>query len=276
MHSVQQKAYESEIIITEVLRYRKDQKRIGTRKLLHEMQGFLAAHKFQIGRDVFFDLLATYGLLITRRKRRGGATTLSRHRFKKYPNLVKGFVPQAPNLLWVSDITYICLSDGFAYLSLITDAYSRKIVGYCLRQDLSAQGPLKALKMALEDNPGRQHLTHHSDRGIQYCCDEYVKCLTERDVKISMTEHGDPLENALAERVNGILKTELLEEKYADFKAAQKGIMVACSTYNNLRPHNSINNLKPSEAHQRSGPLPKKWKNYYLVNKQKKETHMAT
>ena len=268
---IQQKAYEADIVIDEVLRYRKYQKRLGTRKLLHEMQGFLEAHNFQIGRDAMFNLLAERGLLITKRKRRGFITTLSKHRFKKYPNIIKGFIPIAPNQLWVSDITYIHLSDDFAYLSLITDAYSHKIVGFYLSEDLSAKGPLKALKMALTGNPDCENLIHHSDRGVQYCCDEYVKLLQNNIIKISMTENGDPLENPLAERVNGILKSELLEEVFVDFKIAQQAIAVACSTYNHLRPHGSIDNLKPVEAHQRTGKLNKRWKNYYQINKQKKE-----
>jgi transposase InsO family protein len=268
---IQQKAYEADIVIDEVLRYRKHQKRLGTRKLLHEMQGFLEAHNFQIGRDAMFNLLAERGLLITKRKRRGCITTLSKHRFKKYPNIIKGFIPIAPNQLWVSDITYIHLSDDFAYLSLITDAYSHKIVGFYLSEDLSAKGPLKALKMALTGNPDCKNLIHHSDRGVQYCCDEYVKLLQNNTIKISMTENGDPLENPLAERVNGILKSELLEEVFVDFKIAQQAIALACSTYNHLRPHGSIDNLKPIEAHQRTGELNKRWKNYYQINKQKRK-----
>ena len=177
---IQQKAYESDIIIDEVLRYRKNQKRIGTRKLLEEMQEFLAAHHFQIGRDAMFDLLSERGLLVTKRKRRGCITTLSKHRFKKYPNIIRDFIPVAPNQLWVSDITYIHLPNSFAYLSLITDAYSRKIVGFYLSKDLTAKGPLQALKMAFQANPNITGLIHHSDRGVQYCCDAYIKITVVR------------------------------------------------------------------------------------------------
>lgn len=272
---IQQKAFEGEIIIAEVLRHREHQKRIGTRKLFHEMQGFLSAHGFQIGRDALFTLLATRGLLVTKRKRKGCITTLSRHRYKKYPNLIQGFIPTAPNQLWVSDITYIHVADGFAYLSLFTDVYSHKIVGFYLCKDLSAQGPLKALKMAFAGNKNSNSLIHHSDRGVQYCCDAYVKLLQDYEVKISMTQNSDPRENAVAERVNGILKTELLEEVFADFATAQQAVAVACSTYNHLRPHGSIANLKPVEAHQKTGTLSKTWKNYYQINKQKKEVELA-
>ena len=266
---IQQKAFEADIIIEEVLRYRKYQKRIGTRKLLEEMELFLSSHCFQIGRDAMFNLLSEQGLLVTKRKRRGCITTLSKHRFKKYPNIIRGFIPIAPNQLWVSDITYIHLLGGFAYLSLITDAYSRKIVGFYLSKDLTANGPLQALKMALKANGNIIGLIHHSDRGVQYCCDAYVKLLQEKKIKISMTENGDPLENAIAERVNGILKGELLEEVFPNFETAQRDIAIACSTYNHLRPHGSIDNLKPAEAHQQSGELKKRWKNYWQIKKER-------
>jgi transposase InsO family protein len=239
------------------------------------MQEFLSAHSFQIGRDALFNLLAERGLLVTKHKRKGCITTLSRHRFKKYPNLVQGFIPIAPNQLWASDITYIHVGNGFAYLSLITDVYSHKIVGFYLCKDLSAQGPLKALKMALANNINIKSLIHHSDRGVQYCCDAYVKLLQDNEVKISMTQNSDPRENAVAERVNGILKTELLEEVFADFDTAQQAVALACSTYNYLRPHGSIANFKPAEAHQKTGILSKTWKNYYQINKQKKEVGMT-
>jgi len=238
------------------------------------MEDFLTSHHFKIGRDAMFDLLAERGLLIKKRKRRGCITTLSRHRFKKYPNIIRGFIPIAPNQLWVSDITYIHIGNDFAYLSLITDAYSRKIVGFYLSKDLSASGSLVALKMALAGNLNREGLIHHSDRGVQYCCDAYVKLLQDKKIKISMTENGDPLENSIAERVNGILKEELLEKVYVDFKQAQEQVAIACSTYNHLRPHGSIDNLKPAEAHMKSGELKKRWKNYYQFNKQRKEMEM--
>ncbi|MDP1726545.1 MAG: IS3 family transposase [Bacteroidota bacterium] len=265
----QQKAFEADMVIGEVLRYRKDQKRIGTRKLLSEMQLFLNDHKIKIGRDLLFNLLAERGLLVTKRSRRSCVTTLSRHRYKKYPNIIKDFIPLGPNQLWVSDITYIRIKDGFAYFSLITDAYSRKIVGFYLSRSLSAEGPIRALRMALNNNPNRCDLIHHSDRGVQYCCDDYVELLNRNGVKISMTENGDPLENALAERVNGILKSELLEDVFESFAKAQQAVAIACTTYNFLRPHGSINNLKPIEAHQLSGRITKTWKNYYKLKTQK-------
>lgn len=198
-------------------------------------------------------------------RRRKAITTDSNHPYRKYPNLIKEFIPIAPNQLWVSDITYIIIGNGFGYLSLITDAFSRKIVGFCLHKTLAAQGTIIALKQALKNNPNTKGLIHHSDRGVQYCCYEYVEILQKNRIKISMTEKGDPLENPIAERVNGILKTELLEEAYYSFEQAKEGIAVAISTYNHLRPHNSIGDLTPFEVHSLNGTVkPKRlWKNYY-------------
>jgi transposase InsO family protein len=180
-------------------------------------------------------------------------------------------IPLAPNQLWVADITYIYLSTGFAYLSLVTDAYSRKIVGFFLCEDLFAKSPLNALKIAIGNAKSTKDLIHHSDRGVQYCCDDYISMLEDNGAKLSMTEKGDPLENAIAERMNGILKTELLEEVYPNYETAKDAIAVAYTTYNHLRPHNSINNLKPFEAHQQKWEILRLWKNNYQTPKTKKE-----
>ena len=260
---MQQEAFQADLIIAEVLRYRVLQKYLGTRKLFDELQLFLQQHQFQIGRDKLFSLLRENELLVRRRKRKGSITTWSKHHYRKYPNIVKGFIPDTSNLLWVSDITYIHIGNGFGYLSLITDVYSHKIVGFYLHKTLEAKRPLQALKMAMSATKDVSQLIHHSDRGVQYCCDDYVKLLKDNYIKISMTENGDPRDNAVAERVNGILKIELLEKNYSNFREAQQAIAVAISTYNFLRPHNSINNLKPVDAHLLTGEIPKKWTNYY-------------
>lgn len=265
----EREALQHDLILQKVLSIRKTLKRLGTRKLLFMMQDFMLQHNIQIGRDALFDLLASHRLLIRRRIRRIPVTTFSNHWMHKYPNLIIGFVPTAPNQLWVSDITYICLVNNFAYLSLITDAYSRKIVGFCLSETLSADGCIKALKMALGSNPQRGRLIHHSDRGSQYCCADYVGILEKQYIKISMTQTGDPLENALAERVNGILKEELLEKQYHNFEQAQQAVSVAISIYNHQRPHGSIDMLTPVEAHLREGELKRRWKNYYPHKKEK-------
>lgn len=165
----------------------------------------------------------------------------------------------------VSVYTFYGVMDkkGFAYLSLITDAYSRKIVGFYLSKTLESIGSIRALKMALQNNPNSSNLIHHSDRGVQYCCNAYVGILKNRKIKISMTENGDTLENAIAERVNGILKDELLEEKYKDFTSAQQAVAKAISVYNHLRPHSSISYKTPIELHTNNEPVERKWKNYY-------------
>ena len=251
------------ILIDEVLMIRKTQKRLGSRKLIHKLKPFMVQHQIVIGRDAFFDLLSERNLLVRKRKRRKPITTFSDHWMRKYPNLIEGFYPTAPNQLWVSDITYIVVGNGFAYLSLITDAYSRKIVGFYLSKDLSAAGCIRALEMALNNNPILGRLIHHSDRGSQYCCSDYVKILNDNFIKISMTQNGDPRENAIAERVNGILKDELLDRSHLNYSEAVRNVSIAISIYNHQRPHGSIDYLTPIEAHFRSGKLKRRWKNYY-------------
>ena len=255
------------LLINEVLKIRKNQKRLGCRKLIHKLEPFMAQHQIVIGRDAFFDLLSERNLLVRKRKRRKPITTFSGHWMRKYPNLIEGFYPTAPNQLWVSDITYIVVGNGFAYLSLITDAYSRKIVGFYLSKDLSAEGCMRALEMALDNNPVLGRLIHHSDRGSQYCCSDYVKILNDNFIKISMTQNGDPRENAIAERVNGILKDELLDKSHLNYREAVRNVSIAISIYNHQRPHGSIDYLTPIEAHFRSGKLKRRWKNYYSKKK---------
>ncbi len=263
------------ILIDEVLEIRKTQKRLGCRKLIHKLEPFIAQHQIVIGRDAFFDLLSEHNLLVRKRKRRKPITTFSDHWMRKYPNLIEGFYPTAPNQLWVSDITYIVVGNGFAYLSLITDAYSRKIVGFYLSVDLSAEGCIRALEMALDNNPILGRLIHHSDRGSQYCCSDYVKILNDNFIKISMTQNGDPRENAIAERVNGILKDELLDKSFLNYKDAVRSVSIAISIYNHQRPHGSIDYLTPIEAHFRSGKLKRRWKNYYYTKKIETESEVA-
>lgn len=255
------------ILIDEVLEIRKSQKRLGCRKLIYKLEPFIAQHQIVIGRDAFFDLLSKRNLLVRKRKRRKPITTFSDHWMRKYPNLIEGFYPTAPNQLWVSDITYIVIGNDFAYLSLITDAYSRKIVGFYLSKDLSDKGCIRALEMALDNNPVLGRLIHHSDRGSQYCCSDYVKILNDNFIKISMTQNGDPRENAIAERVNGILKDELLAKSHLNYEEAVRNVSIAISIYNHQRPHGSIDYLTPIEAHFRSGKLKRRWKSYYSKKK---------
>jgi putative transposase len=256
-----------ELIVQEVLRHRKLMKRLGGRKLLVCMNEFMQQHALDMGRDAFFDLLRENGLLI-RRRRRKPYTTNSNHWLRKYPSLIEGFVPIAPNQLWVSDITYIRLHNEFAYLSLITDAYSHKIVGFYLCENLSAKGCVNALKMALKSLPEQHHLIHHSDRGVQYCSTEYVSLLEKERIRISMTQTGNPRENPMAERVNGILKEELLEDVFLSFSVAREQVAIAISIYNFHRPHSSVDMLTPVEAHSSEGILKRRWKNYYSCKKE--------
>jgi transposase InsO family protein len=259
------KAMEAELVIQEVIRHRTTQKRVGVRKLHYMLGEFTREHGVEMGRDALYELLREHSMLVRRRRRRGPRTTYSALWMKKYPNLAKDFTPTGSNQLWVSDITYIRVKEGFAYLSLVTDAYSRKIVGYYLNSDLSTKGPAAALRMAIRNNPARDGLIHHSDRGLQYYSKEYMK-LIGSSIRISMTERSDPLENAIAERVNGILKQELLAKSFSSFAEATRQVTQAVDIYNHLRPHLSIDMLTPAEAHAASGPLQKRWKNYYSAN----------
>ena len=268
LRRVEKEGLQSDLLIQEVLRHRKLQKRLGARKLLFLMEAFMVTAGIAMGRDTFFGLLRGQNLLVRKRRGRKPRTTFSYSWMSKYPNLAKDFIPTGANQLWVSDITYIRVGDGFAYLSLITDAYSRKIVGFYLSRDLSAMGCIEALKMALANNPERKDLIHHSDRGLQYHSAHYV-ALLKPSVLISMTENSDPLENAIAERVNGILKDELLEQRFDSYSAAVRAVAIAISTYNNLRPHSSVDMLMPAIAHTHTGELKRRWKNYYSINNQK-------
>jgi len=257
----EQEIIEAEIIIGEVKRIKQDQPRIGVRKLQVLLQPELERHGIKAGRDRFFDLLREFGLLV-KIKRYKHYTTDSKHMFYKYPNRLKEITATAPNQLWVSDITYIETEGRYCYLFLITDAWSKKIVGWCLSQSYAVTGAIEALNMALHHNKITAGLLHHSDRGIQYCCKEYTMLLKKKKAMISMTENGDPYENAVAERVNGILKTELLQQKYYDEQQAKKAIQKAVIIYNTQRPHLSIGLLTPDQAHKQERTFKKLWKNY--------------
>lgn len=249
------------IVIRHIRELRSQMPRIGARKLLYMLTPLLEGHNISIGRDKLFDIMAGNGLLVRRRKRRKVLTTNSNHPFKRYPNLVKGMNITRSGQVWVSDITYIRLKDNYCYLSLVTDAYSRRIMGYCLWPSLKKEGPLNAIEMALSAWNKNSELIHHSDRGLQYCCSDYISRLNREHIAISMTEKGDPYENALAERMNGILKAEFnLGSKFDNFQQASAAVTYAVKVYNNLRPHGSIDNLTPEQAHSRQGLIPSRWK----------------
>jgi transposase InsO family protein len=261
---------EEELIVKQVQSIRLNHRKIGGRKLYEMLQPFMQEHSIKIGRDALFSVLAANHLLIKRRKRKI-QTTNSLHWLRKYPNLVRDFIPTAINQLWVSDITYWKLGEEPSYISFITDAFSRKIVGYNVAMTLEAVESISSLQMAFSALGAEKplQLVHHSDRGVQYCSSKYVDLLLQYDVKISMTENGDPLENAIAERLNGIMKQEYLEtysiNNLADAKALLSKVV---NLYNNERPHMSIGNLTPNQIHHSNNNIKteKLWKNYYRKN----------
>lgn len=226
--------------------------RLGTRKLYYVLKASFQQKGLRVGRDKLFSVLRESGMLI-KPKRRYVQTTDSRHWMRKYPNLINALPPPTRSeQIWVSDITYVATDEGFGYLSLITDAYSKRIMGYALRSDLTKEGPLSALRMALK---GRRYtdqaLIHHSDRGYQYCSKDYVMLLKINSVNISMTEKGSPYENAIAERINGILKQEfLLQESFVDRNTAKQVIDQSIMIYNSKRPHLSLDMQTPDQAHK--------------------------
>ena len=259
----QHDSMKEDVIVQLVHEIRGPLPRLGTRKLLFALQPGLQSHGISIGRDCLFELLDAHKLLI-RQRRKKVFTTDSRHWMHKYANLVKDTDIIRPEQLWVSDITYIRVMNQWGYLSLVTDAFSRKIMGYCFRLDMLVLGPRAALQMALDARTySGQMLTHHSDRGAQYCCKEYVELLQSERISISMTERGDPYENALAERMNGILKGEFnLYSSPVDFEQTYGKIKDSIKAYNELRPHGSCDYLTPCQAHQQGNVLQRRWQNY--------------
>ena len=255
---------EEEMVIKEVRSIRKLHPIIGTRKLQVMLQPFLLEHQIKLGRDGLFDLMAANKLLVKRIKRRA-ITTWSSHWLHKYPNLIREYTPERRNELWVSDITYWRTKNGFLYISFITDAYTHKIVGFNVSERLDALSPVKALRMALNDNKVQDGtLIHHSDRGVQYCSGDYVKLLQDNNIEISMTENGDPLENAIAERINGILKEEyLMHYEVGNLSEAEDVLTNSVNCYNQQRPHMSCGWLTPALVHEQNLVIKKEWKTYY-------------
>ncbi len=225
---------------------------MGTRKLYSLLADRIHLMDAAIGRDKFFDLLGRRELLVKRR-RKYAVTTQSHHRFHKYTNQLLTFKSSQPHQVWVCDITYVRISSGFGYLFLITDGHSRKIVGWELTDNLGIQGAIKALGKAMRQCPDCTGLIHHSDRGFQYCSHAYVKRLKSRNIQISMAQAGNCYENAMAERVNGILKQEYgLDETYDDLRQATKAAREGIKSYNEQRPHWSLQLQIPSAVHQRT------------------------
>ncbi|WP_461056306.1 IS3 family transposase [Spirosoma arcticum] len=257
--------FQAAIVLAEVRRLRRQVAGLGTTKLYELMQEFLASHQIKLGRDRLHNLLKVNGLLLTRKRSRV-KTTDSDHDLEKYPNQVKELKPNRVGQLWVSDLSYIRVGIGFAYLSVIMDAYSRKIVGWSFHKTLEAKGPVAALEMAFKTHSQTdQPLIHHSDRGVQYCSGAYVDRLRQAKIIISMTESGDPNENALAERVFRTLKEEFHLWGFPTFGMAVSAIEQAIDAYNSVRPHASLGYKTPNQAHQGQGHQSLKWYPYKKV-----------
>jgi len=239
------------LVIEMIQAIRKSMPRIGARKLYYLLFEKLQAIK--IGRDKFFDILRANHLLV-QPKRSYHVTTNSHHRFRKHRNLILEMEINRPEQVWVSDITYIGKREKPCYLSLVTDAYSKKIVGYYIADNLNAESSMMALKMAVKSRKDKTlAIIHHSDRGLQYCADEYQKLLSKNNIQCSMTNNGDPYENAVAERINGILKQEFSIDTYhQNLETMQIIVKESIDIYNKLRPHYSNYMLTPEQMHMQN------------------------
>jgi putative transposase len=241
---------DGELILKLVRAERQAQPRLGARKLRHVLQGALEEAGVALGRDRFFGLLRQEDLLVGPLPREWVNTTCSQHKLAVYPNRIRDLAVSGPNQVWVVDLTYVRTEEDFLFLSLVTDKGSRKIVGYHCAENLEAGGCVRALRMALAELPAGARPIHHSDRGTQYCSQEYGKVLAERGLTISMTEKNHCAENALAERMNGILKGEYgLGARWPSKALARRAVDTAIQMYNQRRPHTALGMRTPEEAH---------------------------
>ena len=233
---------------------------VGARKLYWLLGNDFKRAGLKVGRDKLFSVLRAHSLLVVRR-RKYVKTTDSRGWMRQYPDLVKGLEVVRPEQLWVADITYLSTQQGYSYLHLITDAYSKKIMGYQLSDHLGASATLQALQMALRNRRYKGDLIHHSDRGLQYCSKSYTSLLTANSITISMTQTGSPYDNAVAERINGILKQEFgLEEPFDTIHHAKQQVDQSVMLYNTYRPHLSNGYLTPEQMHRQKKLPPRTWK----------------
>jgi len=256
------------LIVEKAQSYRKDNPGLGCAKLYLIVKKLFEETGCMPGRDAFIEMLRKHGLMVKMRRRKRYKTTDSNHNYRKYPNLIVGIIPFRPNQIWVSDITYVETEEGVCFLSLITDAYSHKIVGWSVGPTLETTYPLEALQMALEtiDEETAKNLIHHSDRGCQYCSAAYVEILKSHGISISMTQSGDPLENPVAERANGILKTEWLYKMTIATRDECRTVLERIiDFYNTQRPHMSIGMQTPTVAHTQTGAQRRCWKNGWSV-----------
>nr|WP_053989905.1 IS3 family transposase [Mangrovimonas sp. TPBH4] len=237
-------------IIEIVKKRRKSLPREGVRKMIKSLDVEFTKANIKVGRDTLLNVLRANNML-TLRKKYSAKTTNSLHRFRKYKNIAKDVIVTRPNQVWVSDITYIRTLKGFCYLALITDAYSRKIVGYDLSDSLELSGCVRALNKALYQAKDIDGLIHHSDRGIQYCSNVYTQILKRKNIGISMTEENHCYENAMAERVNGILKDEFyLDQTFMDTAHAKRATKNAIKLYNEVRLHLSLDFKTPNMVYK--------------------------
>lgn len=237
-------------IVHIVKKRRRSLPREGVRKLMKSLKMDFEKQQVKIGRDTLFNVLREHKML-TLRKKYSARTTNSHHRFYKYGNIIKDVKVTGPNQVWVSDITYIRTVKGFCYLALITDMYSRKIVGYDLSDSLELKGCLRALNKAIYQAKNVEGLIHHSDRGIQYCSNVYTQILKRKKMGISMTEENHCYENAMAERVNGILKGEFyLDQTFTNVSHAKRATKNAINLYNGIRLHLSLDYKIPNMVHK--------------------------
>lgn len=262
----QSKQSEEEVIKQYVCSVRRQMPRIGTRKLHYLLRKNQPVDQPGIGRDWLFGFLRKEGLLV-KRKRKYVKTTDSSQWMRQHSNLVKYKRPSQPEQLWVADITYLLTNEGYRYLHLLTDAYSKKIVGYELSQDMLASSTVKALKAALQQRQYGHRVIHHSDRGLQYCSAIYTGVLQQADIKISMTQDGSPYDNAVAERINGILKQEYgMDDIIEDEHTLRLLVKQAIHSYNTQRPHFSCWLLTPEQMHQQQLLPVRTWHKKTLEN----------
>jgi transposase InsO family protein len=242
---------DGDLVVGLVQRERRLQPRLGTRKLHHRLKAELKEAGAGLGRDRLFEELRNRGLLLSPVRAPYPHTTQSYHNLPVFRNQIREVELKAPNQVWVSDLSYLRTREGFLYLALITDKYSRKIVGWHVGDTLEAVGCVRALERAFQDLPAQAKPIHHSDQGSQYCCHEYVNRLQSRGLGISMTEHNHCAENALAERMNGILKQEYgLGEELPSKAGAREAVDQAVWLYNTQRPHTALGYRVPAEVHQ--------------------------
>lgn len=260
------RGYESSAAIDQTLdtveKIRKKHPKMGVRKL----KVVLARdYGIDVGRDSLFDIMRNAGLLM-RKRMRHRRTTFSGHGMRTYPNLIKEIVPSRPDEIWVTDITYLHVQGRHMYVFLVTDMYSRMVVGWKVADNMRDDNAIEALKMALRGmNPQYKEMPviHHSDRGSQYCSLDYVKLMKKHSMEISMTEGGNPRENSVAERVNGIIKNEYLYPLQVSISGLHMRVHRAIHAYNAERPHLSLNMHTPEYVYRTGILTHRLWKNYY-------------